>query len=43
LLSQLSRLHNDMMLMRADKPELWHAAIDNYVRLVAELYKARAS
>jgi hypothetical protein len=43
LLSQLSRLHNDMMIMRADSPELWHAAIDNYVRLVAELYKARAS
>lgn len=43
LRSHLSRLHNDMMIMRADKPELWHAAIDNYVRLVAELYKARAS
>jgi hypothetical protein len=43
LRSHLSRLHNDMLMMRADNPELWHAAIDNYVRLVAELYKARAS
>ena len=43
LRSLLSRLHNDMMVMRGDNPELWHAAIDNYVRLVAELYKNRAS